>query len=52
MTVVQGCDAGSTIGSPDVVACVTRAFLSLAFPTPSAGPILVTETIYFAPRSP
>jgi hypothetical protein len=45
-------DVGSTIGSPDLVACVTRAFLSLAFPSPTAGSLVVTQAIYFTPRSP
>ena len=44
-------DAGSTVGSADLVACVVRVFKALSFPTPSTGPIDVTETIYFTPAS-
>jgi outer membrane biosynthesis protein TonB len=45
-------DAGSTVGSPDLIACVLRTFKLLAFPSPTPGPVEVTETLYFTPRSP
>jgi hypothetical protein len=39
------------VGNGDLVACVVRVFKALSFPTPSSGPIDVTETVYFAPAS-
>ena len=45
-------DAGSTVASPDLIACVMRTFKLLAFPSPTMGPVEVTHTLYFSPRSP
>ena len=45
-------DAGSTVSSTDLIACVLRVFNLLAFPSPSMGPVEVTETLYFTPPAP
>jgi hypothetical protein len=45
-------DVGSTVGSPDLIACVLRTFKLLAFPSPTMGPVDVTQSLYFTPRSP
>jgi hypothetical protein len=45
-------DAGSTVGSPGLVACVLRGFGGLSFPSPSTAGLDVTQTLTFTPRSP
>jgi len=45
-------DSGSDLPDAGVVACVQRAFGSLAFPAPSGGPMTVVYSLSFAPGSP
>ncbi len=40
---------GTTLASPDVVACVVGAFRSLVFPEPQGGTVVVNYPILFAP---
>jgi len=47
--VTSAADAGSTLGDAAVVACVARAFKTLAFPTAGEGDVTVVYPIAFAP---
>jgi hypothetical protein len=48
--VAAASDAGSAMPDPAVVACVTRAFRGLSFPSPSGGAtVTVTYPILFSP---
>lgn len=45
-------NAGSTAPDPALVACVLAGLRRLAFPSPSGGPLSVTQTFYFLPPTP
>lgn len=45
-------DGGSTVNDPELVACVVRAFRSLAFPAPEAGVITVVYPLIFGSATP
>lgn len=40
-------DSGSTLNSPSLIRCVTRAFTNLTFPVPEGGPVTVVYPIMF-----
>jgi hypothetical protein len=47
--VAEAADQGSDLPDPDVVACVTRAFTTLAFPKPEDATVTVVYPIQFIP---
>lgn len=42
-------DQGSTIGDPEVISCVLRAYEKLSFPDPDGGIVTVVYPIEFSP---
>jgi len=48
-SVASGEDAGSDLPDPSVVACVVRSFLTLSFPQPEGGEVVVSYPIRFRP---
>lgn len=48
--VIAASDAGSTIASARVVACVVQAFRTLTFPNPEGGVVAVVYPIQFGPE--
>jgi hypothetical protein len=49
-SVSTSADAGSSLGDPDVVACVVRAFGNLSFPEPSGGIVTVVYPLIMSPE--
>lgn len=46
-SVTSASDAGSDIGDPDMVKCVTQAFTAMSFPAPEGGIVVVTYPFFF-----
>ncbi len=45
-------DAGSDVGDPAMITCVTRSFSNLSFPAPEGGTVTVVYPIHFEPGDP